>query len=147
MKQHRNPRPRVANPAAPDNTAQGAKRPAGHAADGDLRRSGATRLADDFSPGDALERLYADLVEVEALAHAAGEAVTLLPSVSSSKIRRRFARLYSLVTKTADQATATLTLGENLVAQLSGHVAARRAAAPAVVGGPTAADQPERRAR
>lgn len=130
MKQHRNPQPRVANPAAADNKAQGAKRPAGHAADGDLRRSGVPGLAESFSPGDALERLYTELVEVEALAYAAGEAVTLLPSVSSAKVRRRFARLYSLVTKTADQATATLTLGETLVAQLSGQMAARRAAAP-----------------
>jgi len=102
MKAHRNPHPRVPNPPAPDN----------------------------FNPGDALELLYAELVEVEALAHAAGEAVTLLPSASSAKVRRRFARLYSLVTKTADQATATLTLGENLVALLSGHMAVRRAASP-----------------
>jgi hypothetical protein len=147
MKQHRNPRPRVANPAAPDNQAQGAKRPAGHAADGDLRRSGVTQPAESFSPGDALELLYTELVEVEAFAHAAGEAVTLLPSASSAKIRRRFARLYSLVTKTADQATATLTLGENLVAQLSGQMAARRAAAPPAAAAPLAADPLERRAR
>lgn len=102
MKAHRNPHPSVPNPPAPDN----------------------------FNPGDAVELLYTELVEVEALAHAAGEAVTLLPSASSAKVRRRFARLYSLVTKTAGQATATLTLGEHLVTLLSGHMAARRAASP-----------------
>jgi hypothetical protein len=110
MKQHRNPRSSVPNPLAPDN----------------------------FNPGDALELLYTELIEVEALAHAAGEAVTLLPSASSAKVRRRFARLYSLVTKTADQATATLSLGDNLVTRLSAHMAARRAASPPTATVPAA---------
>ena len=65
-------------------------------------------------------------MDVEALAHAAGEAVTLLPSTSSGKQRRTFARLYALVTKTASEAIAALTLSEELVSRLSAHMAARQ---------------------
>ena len=100
MKEHRKPRPNVPNPAAPSN----------------------------FNPGDALERLYTELVEVEALAQAAGEAVTQLPSTSSRATRRSFARLYALVTRTANEATTALALGENLVAALSTHMAGQRRA-------------------
>jgi hypothetical protein len=79
--------------------------------------------ADNFNPGDAIERLYVELVEVEALARAAGEAVTELPSASSARLRRIFARLYTLVTKTAIQASAALTLSESMVSRLSAHMA------------------------
>ena len=99
MKTHRNPRSRISNLVT----------------------------ADNFSSGDALEQLYAELVDVEALAHAAGEAVTLLPAASSGKQRRAFARLYTLVTKTASEANAALALSEQLVSMLSAHLAARRA--------------------
>ena len=104
MQAHRKPRPKVSNSATPSNA-----------------------TPSNFSSGDALERLYNELVDVEALAHAAGEAVTLLPSASSPKMRRSFARLYALVTRTANEATAALTLGENLVSALSAHMAAQRA--------------------
>jgi hypothetical protein len=100
MSKHRNPRSKLANNAPPGN----------------------------FNPGDALERLYSELVDVEAFAHAASEAVALLPSTSSAKLRRMFARLYALVSKTADQANIALTLSEQLVAELSADMAARRAA-------------------
>src|ERR1700733_12063568 len=50
MKKHRRPRPKVPNPPSPHN----------------------------FSPADALESVYADLIEVDAFAHAAGEAITEL---------------------------------------------------------------------
>jgi hypothetical protein len=99
MKQHRNPRSNVPNKSIPDN----------------------------FNADDALERLYSELVEVEALAHAAGEAVTLLPPASSPKTKRSFARLYALVTKTANEASAALTLSEQLVSALSAQMATRRA--------------------
>jgi hypothetical protein len=78
---------------------------------------------DNFNPGDALELLHTELVEIEAFAHAAGEAVTLLPSTSSAKLRRVFARLYTLVTRTANEASAALTLSENLVSSLSAYTA------------------------
>jgi hypothetical protein len=98
MKKHRNPQASLSNKPTPDN----------------------------FSPADALERLYSELVEVEALAHAAGEAVTLLPS-ASGKHRRTFSRLYTLVSRTADEANAALTLSESLVSALTAYMAAQRA--------------------
>lgn len=99
MSNHHNPRPNVSNKATPDN----------------------------FNSGEALERLYSELVDVEALAHAAGEAVTLLPSGASPEMRRNLARVYALVTRTADQAHAVLALSEQLVSALSAHMAARTA--------------------
>ena len=33
-----------------------------------------TAPADNFNPGTALEQLYSELIDVEALAHAAGES-------------------------------------------------------------------------
>jgi hypothetical protein len=97
MRYHRNPQARVSNKAH----------------------------ADNFDPGDALELLYGELVEVEALARAAGEAVTLLPSTASAKLRRIFARLHVLVTRTENEASTALTLSENLVSALSAHTAGR----------------------
>ncbi len=85
-----------------------------------------TEPADNFNPGTALEQLYTELVDVEALAHAAGEAVTLLPSATSPEQRRHLARIYTLVTRTASEASAALALGESLVGALSSHTAARR---------------------
>jgi len=35
---------------------------------------------DNFSPTDALESLHTEIVELEAFAHAAGEAVNVLPA-------------------------------------------------------------------
>ena len=79
----------------------------------------------NFSPADALERLYVELIEVEALAYAAGEAIAELRTGSNR--RRIHNRLHTLVTRTASQATAALALGESLVSALSAHMA--RAAA------------------
>ncbi len=62
-------------------------------------------------------------MEVEALAHAAGEAITTLPAASSPRQRRLHSRIYALVTRTATEAGAALTLGENLVSSLSAHMA------------------------
>jgi hypothetical protein len=53
--------------------------------------------------------------------------VTLLPSAASAETRRTFTRLYVLVTRTADEASAVLTLSEQLVSALSAHMAAGRA--------------------
>ncbi len=117
MNAHRKPRQNVSNSATAGNTATAV----GTATPG-------SSTPNNFSPGDALERLYNELVDVEALAHAAGEAVTELSANSSPRKRRSFARLYALVTRTASEASAALTLGENLVSALSAHMAARRAA-------------------
>lgn len=75
----------------------------------------------NFSPADARERLYVEQIEVEALAYAAGEAVTELRG--SSNQRRVRNRLHTLVTKTATEATRALALGEQPVSALSAHMA------------------------
>jgi hypothetical protein len=97
MKEHRNPRCTISNQPAVDN----------------------------FNAADALELLHAELVEVEALAHAAGEAVAMLPPVPG-KQRRTFERLYALVNQTAAEASTLLTLSEQLVSLLSAHMASRK---------------------
>jgi hypothetical protein len=50
----------------------------------------------NFSPAAALESLHTEIVEIEAFAHAAGEAVTFLPHASNPEDRRTFARIYTL---------------------------------------------------
>jgi hypothetical protein len=80
-----------------------------------------------FNPGDALENLRADMMGVEALIHAAGEAVIGLGAPSGASQRRTFARIYALVTLAAEQASAALTNGDRAVAALNAQMAARRA--------------------
>ena len=82
---------------------------------------------DDFNPAEALESLYADLIQVDAFANAASEAIVELRSPSSRAERRTFARIHTLVTRVADEARAALLHGDAMVAALSAHVAARRA--------------------
>ena len=87
MAKHRNPRPKVPKRPSPDNP----------------------------QLGILIALLYEDLVEVEALAITADEAVTALPS-PSGKYRRTLARLYTLVNKTSGRAQVALERGEELVA-------------------------------
>jgi len=63
---------------------------------------------EDVDPGLLIGRLYDDLVEVEALAITADEAVAMLPPRPSGKYGRTMARLYTLVGKTAGRASAAL---------------------------------------
>jgi hypothetical protein len=102
MKNHRNPQARLSKQPPPDN----------------------------FNPGLAIEGLYRELVEVEALAIAADEAVTMLPPNPSAKHKQILARLFTLVSKTADQAGEALEKSEDLLAQLAAHMAARPAKQP-----------------
>ena len=139
MTRHRKPRPNVPNSATPSNATPNPATPSGTTpSKSEPSSAAASRTSpsgsgpssappSNFSAGDALEKLYTELVEVEALAQAAGEAVTQLPSTSSRATRRSFARLYALVTRTANEASAALTLGENLVSALSADMAAQRA--------------------
>ena len=76
-----------------------------------------TASLDNVNPGEA-----------SALAQAAGEVVTLLPSSAPAEMRRTLARLYALLTRISDEAGATPTLSEQLVSALSAHLAARTAA-------------------
>jgi hypothetical protein len=75
----------------------------------------------------AIELLYSDLVEVEALAVTADEAATMLPPTPSAKHNRILARLSTLVSKTASQACAALERSEELVSLHAIHLAARAA--------------------
>lgn len=96
MSNHRNPRARLPKRPTPDN----------------------------FDPGFLIEYLYEDLVEVEALAVTADEAVTNLPPKPRGRYGRTLARLYTLVGKTSGRAQAALERGEELVALHAAHRAA-----------------------
>jgi hypothetical protein len=63
-----------------------------------------------------IANLYEDLVEVEALAVTADEAVTQLPPCPRGKYGKTLARLYTLVGKTSGRAQGALERGEELVA-------------------------------
>jgi hypothetical protein len=79
----------------------------------------------DFSAAEALEVLHTEIVEIEAFAHAAGEAVTHLPHTSNPELRRTFARIYTLVSKVAADVDACVRHGDKLVAALSKHLQSR----------------------
>jgi len=83
--------------------------------------------SDNFSPADALESLHTEIVELEALAHAAGEAVTLLPRPANATQRRNLTRIYALVSKVAADAATAAAHGDKLVASLAAHLEAGRA--------------------
>jgi hypothetical protein len=87
MPRHRNPRARLPKRPSPDN----------------------------FDPGVLIALLYEDLVEVEALAITADECVTSLPPRPQGKYGRTLARLYTLVGKTAGQASIALERSEELL--------------------------------
>jgi hypothetical protein len=97
MTRHRNPRARLPKRPSPDN----------------------------FDPGVLITLLYDDLVEVEALAVTADEAVTNLPPRPRGKHGRTLARLYTLVGKTSGRAQGALERGEELVALHAAHLTAR----------------------
>jgi hypothetical protein len=85
------------------------------------------RPAQDFDPGYLIQRLYDDLVEVEALAITADECVNSLPPFPSGKYKRTLARLFTLVGKTSSRACAALERSEELVALRAAHLAAQAA--------------------
>ncbi len=97
MRKHRNPRQRLSKRPSPDN----------------------------FDPGILITQLYEDLVEVEALAVTADEAVTQLPPKPRGKYGRTLARLYTLVGKTSGRAQGALERGEELVAMRAAQLAAQ----------------------
>lgn len=80
-----------------------------------------------FNPGDAIESLRAEIVQIEAFAHAASEAVTRLPYPSARAARRAYDRVYALVMKVADDASTAANRGDELVAALADHLRRRRA--------------------
>lgn len=96
MGKHRNPRARVSKRPTPDN----------------------------FDTGLLINQLYEDLVEVEALAVTADEAVTQLPPKPRGKYGKTLARLYTLVGKTSGRAQGALERGEELVAMRAAQLKA-----------------------
>lgn len=77
---------------------------------------------DNFDPADALESLHTEIVQIEAVAHAAGEAVTRLPHASDPGQRRAFARIYALVSKLAEDIGTAVIHGDEMIAALAVHL-------------------------
>jgi len=90
MPRHRKPRTRVSKPPSRDNL--------------------------DAEAGVLIQLVYDDLVEVEALAVTADEAVTNLPARPRGRYGRTLARLYTLVGKTSGRAQGVLERAEELLA-------------------------------
>jgi hypothetical protein len=70
---------------------------------------------DNLATSLLIRRLYDALVELEDLAMTADEAVSMLPAGPTGRHKRTLTRLYTLVGRTAGQASSTLELGEELV--------------------------------
>ncbi len=62
----------------------------------------------NFDPGTALENLRAEIIDVEALIHAAAAAVDALPAPATDHQRVVFGRIEALTTKASEQASASL---------------------------------------
>jgi predicted amidophosphoribosyltransferase len=65
-------------------------------------------------------------VDIEAIANAANEAVVQLPFPPDREERRVFNRVYTLVSKVADEANAAVSRGNQLMAQLSVNLKRRK---------------------
>jgi hypothetical protein len=90
------------------------------------RRQGTEQASSrQLQPRDALESLHAEIVQIEAFAHAAGQAITQYPFPSEPTQRRAFARIYTLVTRVANDTDAAVAHGQALVAALSDHLQRR----------------------
>lgn len=71
----------------------------------------------------------AEVVDIEALARAAEAAADALPAPTSDRQRLLFGRIQSLVTKTSEQASASLRFADAQVTALTAQLEARRSAA------------------
>lgn len=80
---------------------------------------------DSFDPAEALQSLHLEIVQIEAIANAASEAVVQLPFPLGREDRRVFDRVYALVTKVADEIDAAVRHGDKLIAALSAHLRRR----------------------
>jgi len=129
MSEHRHPQDRVSNDVHPDNPVSCSGADPGTAAAAPTGSGGddLNAVANAFNPADALESLHLEVVQLEALANAASEAVIQLPFPSDREERRAFERAYALSTKTADDANAIVTYGNELIAALAIYLKGRRA--------------------
>jgi hypothetical protein len=97
-------------------------------------RSTQTRVSNEppssnFDAGTALENLRAEVVDIEALARAAEAAADALPAPTSDRQRLLFGRIQSLVTRTSEQASASLRFANAQVTALAAQLEACRRAA------------------
>jgi hypothetical protein len=83
----------------------------------------------NFDASTALENLRAEVIDIEALARAAEAAADALPAPTSDRQRLLFGRIQSLVTKTSQQASASLRFANAQVSALTVQMEARRKAA------------------
>jgi hypothetical protein len=82
---------------------------------------------DNFRLADALESLHAAVLRVETIAQVASDAVDHLHCSLDPEARRAFARMQILVGKAAEEASAALAHGDELMAALANHLQARQA--------------------
>ncbi|HEX7840617.1 MAG TPA: hypothetical protein VF469_24225 [Kofleriaceae bacterium] len=94
-----------------------------------IPRSSDTTTLHTFDPGEALQDLHGQVIQLEAMTHAASEAVTQLPFPEGREDRRVFDRVYALVTKVADETEALVRHGDELVSALAAYLQRRRASA------------------
>ncbi|HEX8115519.1 MAG TPA: hypothetical protein VF516_47655 [Kofleriaceae bacterium] len=83
----------------------------------------------NFDAGTALENLRAEVIDIEALARAAEAAADALPAPTTDRQRLLYGRIQSLVTKTSEQASASLRFANAQVTALTAQMEARRKAA------------------
>ena len=84
----------------------------------------------NFEAGTALEHVWAEMLDVEALARAAEVAAEALPAPATDRQRVIFGRIQSLTTKASQQASASLQFANAQVTTLTSEMEARRKAAP-----------------
>ena len=81
-----------------------------------------TERSDTFDPVEALQNLHLHVVELEALANAAGDAVVQLPFPPGREARQPFDRVYALVTRVADETNSAVAFGNELMAELTRYL-------------------------
>ena len=93
-----------------------------------MQRAAPTQGLDAFNANvNAATKLQRTLVlQIEALANAASEAVINLPFPSGREERRIYDRVYALVTKVADETTAAVIYGNEILAELAAHLQRRQ---------------------
>ncbi len=80
----------------------------------------------NFEAGTALEHLRTEMIDVETLARAAEAAADALPTPITERQRLVFGRIQSLVTKTSQQASASLRFANAQVAAFTAQMSADR---------------------
>jgi predicted amidophosphoribosyltransferase len=102
MTTHRHPQDSVSNDVHPDNP-------------------------EPFNAAEALQSLHLEVVQLEALANAANEAVVQLPFPAGREARRPFDRVYALVSKVADETNAVVNHGGQLMDALAAYLQRKQA--------------------